>query len=163
MPKKIKKEPSPARKAQYQRAADAMLAARGLQRKNPLTTPLTTIESPPAPALPQPAAPIIPASLDPAPLATIQVSNNLTSYLRDYLSGPKSIKDFNRLRKHSPKDALLIAIERVWGAKVNAKKNNEIKGLGVLIKILTGIPSRDIDPLPVVVEPIKDDEPIVDP
>jgi len=72
----------------------------------------------------------------------------LSPHLRQYLGSNESIQDFKRLRKQSPKDALVIAMERVWGAKSggNGKKPQSI---GVLVKVLTGhIPIPDRDSLP---------------
>lgn len=89
-------------------------------------------------------------------------ASGLSPYLIQYLEGPQAIQDFRRLRKASPKDALLIAIERVWGTKSVAKKSNNINGLAVLVKVLTGLSNnvtdRYISPLPVVVETsVKED------
>lgn len=82
----------------------------------------------------------------------------LSPYLAAYLASGESILDFKRLRRESPKDALVLAMERVWGGK-GAGKGKKPQQIGILVKVLTGsqpIPDRDSLPQDIVVE-VKSD------
>ena len=76
----------------------------------------------------------------------------ISPYLKQYLASNESIHDFKKLRIESPKDALTIAMDRVWGKPSQANPvggKTARTGIAVLIQLLSG--QKDT-PQPVVPE-----------
>lgn len=79
----------------------------------------------------------------------------ISPHLKRYLASNESVHDFKKLRRESPKDALIIAMDRVWGkpSQANVVGGKTARtGIAVLIQLLSGqkdtpqpvVPERDI-------------------